>query len=49
MAEQIRFFMFSLNKKVLAGFYKKVLYNMLSFWFKLDRNKLLDDMLNDIQ
>jgi len=36
--------MFSLKEKVVHGFYKKVLYNMQSFWFGLDRNKILADI-----
>ena len=33
--------MFQLPEKVLNGFYKKVLYNMQTFWFNLDRNKII--------
>jgi hypothetical protein len=42
VAKEIRSYMFSLSEKVINGFYKKVLYNMLSFWFSLDRKKILD-------
>lgn len=37
-------YMFILEERILHGFYKKVLYNMQSFWFGLDRNKLISDI-----
>ena len=33
--------MFEVNKYTIEGFYKKTLSNMLNFWFKFDREKLL--------
>jgi len=36
--------MFNLDEKIINGFYKKVLYNMQSFWLKLDRNKIMTDI-----
>ena len=33
--------MFGVNKYTIEGFYKKTLSNMLNFWFRFDRKKLL--------
>jgi len=36
--------MFNATRQEIEGVFKKTLLNMLSFWFKLDRKKLLESM-----
>jgi len=35
---------FNLKKHQVEGFFKKTFLNMINFWFKLDRNKLISEI-----
>ena len=35
---------FNLEKHQVEGFFKKIFLNILDFWFKLDRNRLLSEI-----
>ena len=41
LAKKVSKLMFDAKKTSIEGFYKKTLLNMIHFWLKLDRNKLI--------
>ena len=43
VAKEVASNMFGLNTVIIGGFFKKTLSNMQDFWFKLERDKILEE------
>ena len=44
LSKEILNLCFNLKKTQIQGFFKKTFLNMIDFWFKLDRNKLISEL-----